>query len=426
MLQQGKPVADVAYLLNEGAPSTMPIWGAGTTPALPAGYNHDFINADVLLNRLTVAEDGRLMLPDGMSYRLLVLPESTRMRPELLEKLHELVVGGATIVGPKSVESPSLSGQPEADRRVAELADALWGDLNGTSRTINYVGKGMVVWGRPLAEVLARLDVEQDFEWAGPLDADVAWTHRRTDDAHIYYVSNLTVRHLSLPMRFRVSGRDAELWRPDSGEVSPAALERDGDRTIVRLDMRRNETLFVVFRGETSAPSRSIPAQRFAELATVSGEWDVSFPPELGAPEHISVSELQSLSKHDSPGVRFFSGTATYSIRSEAPGDWFQPDRRLLLDLGDIRDVAEVFVNEQSLGVLWKPPYQVDATSALRPGANQVEIRVTNQWTNRIVGDRAAAPQERVLSGVQGGFFRGPREPEVSGLLGPVRIIAEE
>jgi hypothetical protein len=426
MLQQGNAVADVAYLLNEGAPSTMPIWGAGTTPALPVGYNHDFINADVLLNRLTVADDGRLVLPDGMSYRVLVLPESTRMRPELLERLLPLVVGGATVVGPRPVESPSLSGQPEADPRVAELADALWGDLNGTSRTIGYVGKGIVVWGRPLSDVLARLDIEQDFEWAGPLDADVAWTHRRTEDADIYYISNLTDRPQSLQARFRVAGRNVELWRPDSGEVVPAAYEQDGDRTIVGIDMQRNETVFVVFRGETSAPSRSIPAKRLTELAAVSGEWQVSFPPDLGAPERIALSELQSWTKHDSPGVRYFSGTARYSISCSAPDNWFRPDRRVLLDLGDVRDVAEVFVNGQPLGVLWKPPYQVDATSALRPGANQIEFRVTNQWMNRILGDRSVPPGERVLSGIQGGFFRGPREPDVSGLLGPVRILAAE
>ncbi len=182
MLQQGRAVADIAYLLGEGAPSTMPIWGAGTTPAPPAGYDHDFINADVLLHRLSVDGHGQLTLPDGMSYRLLVLPESTKMRPELLEKLHELVAGGATIVGPRPTASPSLAGQPAADQRVAELADSLWGDLNGTTRTINYVGRGMVVWGRPLADVLARLNVPQDFEWTGPLDADVAWKHRRTPD----------------------------------------------------------------------------------------------------------------------------------------------------------------------------------------------------------------------------------------------------
>jgi hypothetical protein len=426
MLQQGRAVVDVAYLLNEGAPSTMAIWGAGTMPAPPKGYDYDFINADVLINRLSVGDDGRLVLPDGMSYRALVLPQSSRMRPELLQKLHDLVAGGATIVGPRPVDSPSLSGQPEADRSVAELAEALWGDLNGTSRTLSYVGKGMVVWGRPIEDVLTRLRVTKDFEWAGPLDADLAWVHRRTEDADIYYVSNLTERPVLIEARFRVANRQPEVWRPDSGEISPARYSRDGTNTVVSLDMTANETLFVVFSGESTAPTREVSPKQLTTLADVSGEWDLVFPPGLGAPERLAISTLKSWTEHESPGVKYFSGTARYSTNFDADDNWFKPGRKLLLSLGDVRDLAEVFVNAQPFGLLWKPPYQVDVTSALRPGANCIEVRVTNQWTNRILGDRLAPREQRVLNGVQGGFGRGPREPAVSGLLGPVQILAAE
>jgi hypothetical protein len=124
--------------------------------------------------------------------------------------------------------------------------------------------------------------------------------------------------------------------------------------------------------------------------------------------------------------VKYFSGTARYSTNFDADDNWFKPGRKLLLSLGDVRDLAEVFVNAQPFGLLWKPPYQVDVTSALRPGANCIEVRVTNQWTNRILGDRLAPREQRVLNGVQGGFGRGPREPAVSGLLGPVQILAAE
>jgi hypothetical protein len=361
-----------------------------------------------------------------MSYRVLVLPESRTMRPELLEKLHTFVTAGATIVGPRPVESPSLSGQPEADRRVADLAESLWGDLNGMSRTISYVGRGMVVWGRPIEDVLARLHVAKDCQWAGPLDADVAWAHRRTDDADIYYVSNLTDRPVAIEARFRVADRQAELWRPDSGEIVPAGYSFDGTSTIVPLHMEQNETLFVVFSGQESTPIRDVPLKRLAELAVVSGAWELEFPPDLGAPESITMSELTSWSEHEQPGVQFFSGTATYSTNWDASDTWFRPGRRLILNLGEVRDLAEVLVNGQSLGVLWKPPYRIDLTSSLHPGTNRLEIRVTNQWTNRILGDRAAPRDERVLSGVQGGFGRGPNEPLPSGLLGPVRIFAEE
>ena len=236
----------------------------------------------------------------------------------------------------------------------------------------------------------------------------------------------LTDRPVSLQARFRVADRQAELWCPDTGEVRPAAHSHDGDRTIVPLSLERHETLFVVFRGDAVAPSRDEAPQRLSDLATISGDWEVTFPAGQGAPDHVVMPALESWTAHESAGVRYFSGTATYRKSHDAPSSWFQPGRRLILSLGDVRDVAEVFVNDQPLGIIWKPPYRVDATSALHVGINEIEVRVTNQWTNRILGDRAAPPEDRVLSGVEAGFRRGPRELEISGLLGPVRILVAE
>ena len=147
MLQQGVFVADLAYLLNEGAPSTPPIWGPGTMPPPPDGHDYDFVNADVLLNRMSVGEDGRIMLPGGMSYRVLVLPDTDRMRPALLRKIRELVNGGAIIVGRKPTGSPSLADYPAADDEVRALAADIWGDLDGAGRSIRRVGKGAVYLG---------------------------------------------------------------------------------------------------------------------------------------------------------------------------------------------------------------------------------------------------------------------------------------
>jgi len=179
MLQQGLFVADLAYLLPEGAPSSQPFWGAGLQPELPDGYNYDCINTDVLLNRLSVGPDGRMLLPDGMSYRVLVLPQIDRMTPPVLKKIRELAAGGATVVGPKAVKSPSLAGYPDADGELQSLAADVWGDLDGVSRNQRFYGKGRVVWGLPLADVLASLQLPKDFESSRALDADLPWIHRR-------------------------------------------------------------------------------------------------------------------------------------------------------------------------------------------------------------------------------------------------------
>jgi len=383
LLQQGLFVADLAYLLPEGAPSTMPFWGAGLKPAPPEGYDYDYVNTDVLLNRMSVGEDGRLLLPDGMSYRALVLPEIDRMTPPVARKIRELVVGGATVVGPKPVKSPSLAGYPNADREVEALAGDLWGDLDGVSRTQHVYGKGKVVWGLPLAEVLKSLRVPKDFECSRVLDADVPWIHRRAGDAEIYFVANRTDRFQDLEARFRVNGKEAELWHPDTGAIEPAEYAIADGRTRMPLHLAERESVFVVFRRAARSPSRTLPRQATTPLATLAGPWDVSFPPTAGAPAKIQLAQLESWTASPEEGLKYFSGTATYTHSVDAPPAWFRPGARVLLDLGTVKDLAEVSVNGQALGTLWKPPYQVDATGVLKPGANPFEIKVTNQWTNR-------------------------------------------
>ena len=425
LLQQGQFVADIAYLLNEGAPSTPPIWGAGTQPAPPEGYDYDFINADVLLNRLSVAEDGRLKLPDGMSYRVLVLPETERMRPELLRKLRELVLGGAIITGRRPVASPSLAGYPAADADVQALATELWGDLDGVSRTVRHVGKGRVIWGRPLAEVMSMAGVTKDFEYAKGLDAEVNWLHRRTDKADIYYVVNATDRAREFDARFRVAGREAEIWHPDTGVIRRTAYETDGERTTVPLRLAEREAVFVVFRRPAVAQKPAPVRDETAVIATLDGAWDVAFAENLGAPASVRMDELKSWTTHADEGVKHFSGTATYRRELIAAREWFRHGTGLFLDLGRVGDLAEVWLNGRNLGLLWKAPWQVDVSGALRPGANVLEIRVTNQWTNRLLGDRALPPEKKILADP------GPARPGApvpalaeSGLLGPVTLIS--
>jgi hypothetical protein len=432
MLQQGQFVADVAYLLNEGAPSTMPIWGAGTTPAPPAGYDYDFVNADVLLHRLDVDQNSRVFVQGGRWYRVIVLPESRRMRPELLRKLRELVVGGATIVGPRPLTSPSLAGGVESDHEVEELAAELWGDLDGVSRSIRYVGRGRVVWGRPVAEVLAMLQSPPDAEFANGLGADIAWLHRRTEEADIYYVANCTDQPRRVDARFRVAGAEAELWRADTGAIEPAGYEISGDRTIVPLELVAREAVFVVFRREASEPARKAPEVVRTPVAAINGPWRVAFPPNFGAPAEIELDKVEPWSASGNAGVSYFSGTATYTTEFTLPGDGQVSGGRIVLDLGDVRDLAAVRLNGEVCGTLWKPPFRVDVTNQVREGANRLEVAVTNQWSNRILGDSRAPEADRVLTSgggrrgaLGGGFGLGPREPAESGLIGPVQLFRE-
>jgi len=425
MLQQGLFVADFAYLLNEGAPSTMPFWGDGLKPAPPEGYDFDYVNADVLLNRMEVNDEGRIVLPDGMSYRVLVLPEVDRMTLPVIEKIWRLVQKGATVLGPKPLHSPSLSGYSNGDGPVRYMAEELWGDLDGVSRTKRKFGKGTVVWGLSPADVIASMGTSKDFEYSQSLDSRVAWIHRRAGDADIYFVANNTDRKQDINARFRVSGKEAELWHADTGEIEPAEFSIADGRTTVPLHLAERESVFVVFRRAASSSERTLPRPTATTLATLDGPWTVSFPSNMGAPPKITFPKLESWTANADEGVKFFSGTAVYSKTVRVESSWLRSGEKVLLNLGMVNDLVEVSVNGQALGILWKAPYQVDVTNALKAGANHLQIKVTNEWTNRIIGDRTAAPEKKVLAGPPaGGIFGASQTLSNSGLLGPVTFVS--
>jgi hypothetical protein len=463
LLQQGRFVADLAYLLPEGSPSTMPFWGSGLQPAPPKGYDYDYVNTDVLLHLMSVGADGRLTLPDGMSYRILVLPETTLMTPEATRKIHELVAAGATIVGQRPQRSPSLLDYPNADKQVQSLAADVWGDTDGVTNTQHAYGKGMLFWGLPLSEVLEKIDLPRDFDASQLKDFNVAWIHRHLPDSDIYFVSNQTDSPQDIDARFRISGKAAELAHSATGTVEPAGYTIANGFTTVPLHLAERESVFVLFRHAAISPSRTEPRPTDKTLQTITGPWTLTFQPKLGAPPKIQMTKLASWTESPQEGIKYFSGTATYARSLQAPPSWFHSGARIQLDLGAVRDLAEVTVNGRPLGILWKPPYRIDVTEALKPGANQIEIKVTNEWTNRQIGDRLLPEDQRILSpgpamraarppapqppptatitpipapewkndglapsipGGVGGFSTLPPAPLPSGLLGPVTIVS--
>ena len=422
MLQQGLFVADFAYLLNEGAPSTMPFWGEGLKPAPPEGYDFDYVNSDVVLNRTSVNAEGRIVLPGGMSYSVLVLPEVNRMTLPVITKIRRLVLDGATVLGPKPLQSPSLTGYPNADSDVRSIANEVWGDLDGISRTKRKVGKGTVVWGLSPTDVIASMNIPKDVEYTRSLDSHVSWIHRRAGDADIYFFANNTDRKQDINVRFRVTGKEAELWHADTGEIEPGEFSIVDGRTTVPLHLAERESVFVVFRRPTTSPTRTLARSTETTLATVDGPWIVDFPPNFGAPPNITLPKLESWTVNADEGVKYFSGTAIYTKSVNVDRRWLRPGHKVLLNLGTVNDLVEVSVNGKPLGLLWKAPYEVDVTSALKSGANHLEIKVTNEWTNRLIGDRLT-PGKRVLP--EGPPpFGPPPALNISGLLGPVTFVS--
>ncbi len=246
MLRQGSFVADLCYLRPQlpNQTSFTPV------PAVPAGYKYDECSAEALMARMSV-KDGWLVLPDGMSYRLLALPtESRLMTPALVEKIKDLVAAGATVVGPSPTASPSLSDFPKCDEEVARLAAAIWGDCDGKAVTEHAFGKGKVIWGQPLESVLKEMSTLADFTSSVKLN----WIHRQMGDAQIYFVANGNAISVEAECRFRVKGLRPELWNPQTGEVSPiATYEQTAAGISIPLRFEANGSTFVVFRQQAKS-----------------------------------------------------------------------------------------------------------------------------------------------------------------------------
>jgi hypothetical protein len=418
MLQQGNFVADLAYLLDEGAPSTMPIWGTGLNPAPPEGYDYDYVNKDVLVNMMKVSPNGKISLPGGMNYAVLVLPNTDKMSLPVIEKLTELVKNGATIIGPRPAHTPGFTGYPGSEEKLRSAASELWGDLNGVSRTRRSYGKGKVVWGTPVENVLRMNGIEPDLEYGRPLGATLNWIHRKTDDAEIYLIVNSTDKPLNTEVSCRQQGLNAELWDPATGGIRSAASSASGVRTIVPVSLAERESAYLVFRkneinrintGNWNSPSLSV---------ILNGTWDVSFQPGLGASDMIKMDTLKSWTMNKDEGVKYYSGTATYSISYKAGKELIQNAWKIVLDLGKVGDMAEISVNDVAAGLVWKAPWQIDITGSLKTGTNRIVIRVTNEWTNRLAGDRAT--KTKILNSP---LFVRPGFLTESGLMGPVRIL---
>ncbi|MCL5283264.1 MAG: hypothetical protein M1330_00920 [Armatimonadetes bacterium] len=592
LLRQGWFVADICYLQPEGAPRNFDPPSNSMPPLSRSGYNFDGCPVDAVITRMSV-KNGRLTMPDGMSYRVLALPSAQTMTPELLEKIKELVEAGATVVGEKPLKSPSLVNYPQCDDVVQKLADELW-------------GSGKIAADKTPDQYLTEKGVPPDFT----SDKNLNFTHRKTKDADIYFVVNPNEWAVESICTFRVKNRQPEIWDPLTGKIQPAlAWTEVKEGTRLHLDLEWKGSRFIVFRRKPRAnggivwasrnkkilwdleksnkqvaitiehatygvpgdPKRTrdvttivakwvrdgrleFPVTKIAEtgdpaygmvktlqvsylwngnpveakyqdgetftfygplpvvvksalygvlgdpqrtrdvtsivsrlarngqqsfpvveLVTfigdpapnivktlrveylwdgkpvtgkafdgevfqfhapemimeavplkttafpkpaleifergrylvrwesgaehrydgaelpepyeITGSWHLAFPPGWGAPNHITLDHLISWSDHPDPGVRYFSGIATYRKSFTAPIEYFKPNHRIYLDLGRVEVMAEVKLNGKNLGIHWKPPFRLDVTHVLKPGENSLEIALTNLWINRMIGD---------------------------------------
>ena len=414
LLQQGHFGADLVYFYGED--SNLTAIFANKAPNVPAGYGFDYINADGLVHELSVS-GGRINTKSGMTYRVLGLdPYSRHMSLPVLRAIHKLVEDGAVVAGPKPVDDPSLADDQAEFRKLS-------GELFGDGTGVHTVGKGSVYAGQNLADVFNALRIAPDFDYTKPQnDTRLLFVHRKLDDGDLYFVDNRSDRNETVDASFRVAGKAPELWFAETGKSEPASFKIADGRTTVPLKLGPWGTVFVVFRKATGETYRKLPTETEKQLLTVEGPWKIAFQPDRGAPPSITLDSLSSWSDNQDAGVKYFSGSGTYTKNIDVKSEWFRTGAHLWIDLGDVKNLAEVTVNGKPLGIVWHAPYRVDATAALKPGANEISIKVTNAWVNRLIGDQQPDARKYTFTTVKPYKASSPLLP--SGLLGPVMLYS--
>lgn len=429
LLRQGRFHADVLYYYGRDVPGSVGYFAPDAIdpknfikPALPAGYDYDVCDSTIF--QQVKIENGEVVLPSGMRYRYLVLPDHARLVPADVEKIKSLAEVGATLIGPAPTRSPSLVDFPQADQIVRALAAEIWpADGKPGERR---VGKGRVITGKTFEEILAADGLTPDFSAQASADAKIHYIHRILPEGDLYFVCNLLDRAETAKLRFRTTGRTVEIWDAQTGAiVKNVVATDDGQATSVTVPLQPHESLFFVFTDKATAAGAPVAFRESQPTnpQPIEGPWSVTFPMDRGGPaEAVVFDKLISWTEHPDERIKHFSGTATY--RKTIPLEKPKPGTKLLLDLGKLPHLAEVFLNGKNLGVVWMKPSRVDITSAAKLGDNDLEIWVTNVWKNRLVGDAKLEPAKR-LTWSNWTFYKGNEPLEVSGLLGPVTLMSQ-
>ena len=417
MLQQGLNVADVAYFIGEDTPKMTGI----ADPALPVGYQFDYMNAEVIEKFMTV-KDGLITLPHGTQYRILVLPKLETMRPELLAKIKKLVTDGAVVLGPAPKRSPSLQNQPAADKQVQLMAAEIWGEVDGVKIKSRKVGKGLIINGLSMVEALSLIKCVPDCKL--PVDLSIHYGHRTLVNGEIYFLTNQTATPQVITPEMRVKGLQPELWEATTGSIRnlPAFIQKE-NTTAVPLKLEPYESVFIVFRkssGRASAKAVDANYPALSLLTDVKGPWTVNFnPSQRGPQEPVIYDRLQDWTASQDDRIKYYSGTAFYN--SVFNIEKLPKGEKVIINLGDLTAMARVTLNGNFAGGVWTAPYTLDITNLVKVGENVLKIEVVNTWVNRLIGDSRLSEAER-LTWCPVNPYTPANTLQASGLIGPVKI----
>lgn len=461
ILQQGSPVVDILFLTPEGAPHAFvpPPSALKGTAMLPdkLGYGFDGVPPQLLMEKASVVE-GKINFPGGASYELLVLPKMETMTPDLLQTIEKLLKDGAKIVGVPPKRSPSLSNYPKADEQVKRLADSIWvkaKNFNNISSAAH--GKGLLYYGKQLentdgkslypsysiiSAILKSMDIKEDF--AG--NENLRYIHRKKEGIDIYFVSNASADKLVTDASFRVKGAVPQLWDPIDGTVRNLPDFESGDEQIsIPLEFAPYESYFIIFSNEKNTDTNeSRNFKKVIESTPIEGPWQVNFEKDFGSPGIVDFPKLQDWSEHKNDSIKYYSGIATYNTSFNVDKNIDLSKKDVFLNLNELYVIAEVSINGQKVGTVWTAPWRINIKDYIRNGDNKLEVKVANQWANRLIGDERY-PNDGIINNewpdwllnneprdskrisfVTYPFFKSDDSLKKSGLIGPVYIEIHE
>lgn len=448
MLQQGLPVADVCFYYGPGIENR--ITYKQDSARINNGYQYDYVNSDVILTRMSV-RNHRIFLPDGVSYALMVMPDDSIISLNILKKVQELVKSGATILGPRPKHSNSLINATENDFQIRKISKEMWGNANQQIVDRKY-GKGRVISGKKIDDVLESISIEPDisiYDNSGKLNID--FIHRKNKDNETYYIANLDNKEGGALLSFRITGKIPQIWNPVDGSVSDVNVyyNKNG-RIIIPCVFVPYDSFFIVFKDGQASATNSISVEgangTYGYLRNEAGEytilysdgrkiktsinrcsvseintpWDVDFDTDLGGPGLVVFDSLYSWTSSKISGIKYYSGTATYT--NSFCFDGFIDDKtKIILDLGELYNVAEISINGKLVGTCWMKPFQIDISKFVNRGDNKLEIKVANLWPNRLIGDQLLDERDRITKTNISKFTKDDKL-RPSGLLGPVKL----
>ena len=458
MLQQGEYVADVLRYYGdhyERPPFDLDFF--------PKGYRFDYLNAEILHNKLRV-HNGLIHVEEAGSYRVIDLGDSRELMLSTIKRLKELVIAGAVVLGDKPVDSPSLMDDDDDLKALKKISDELWGDGHSG---VKAVGRGRVYWGKNIEEVLDLEGVSPDFH--SPEELQINWIHRETENEDIYFISSRNKHTLRASVGFRIQDAAPEIWDAFTGKRQKALVwDRDETHTQVAITLDPKGSTIVVFpkgskgstcseiqwNGQTILQAKAdwtpdtshdslVHIEYYGEdlVASKSGTytfhygsgnkdievetektpiteiWDIAFDQAWDTPELTSTAQLASLTEFDDESIKYFSGTATYSSSfsfQKQPG-------QVSVDLGDVHNIASLWCNGKPVGTRWAPPYSFAVTEYVKDGENEIVVKVTNTWRNQLIYDQAKKAEDKRTWTT--GWKGSQNEPlDMSGLVGPVFI----